>query len=343
MSQQIIRRASREDDGRIRALLRASFDDNAKGDPAFTRWQYWHNPFGPTRSWVAELGGEVVSHWAAITVPLRLDGQLVSGAKGVDIATHPAHRGKGLYRSVAEALVADCAAGGVAVLLSHPNPESAAGLASAGGVLAAQATAMVRPLDAGWLAGRFHLPRPLAQGLVRAGFRIGRGDEHRRVDVLPDAEIDGLWDAATTSVSSGIVRDAAWWRWRYASRPVRPYTFVETRADGRLTGLAALHVAERFGGRFGLVLELLARDDAAARGLAGGLTVAAAAHGAVGLALATTPGSTLAAQARRAGFRRLPRRLEPRPLRMVVTAPGGDSAALAGRPWSMAWGDLDHL
>jgi hypothetical protein len=64
----------------------------------------------------------------------------------------------------------------------------------------------------------------------------------------------------------------------------------------------------------------------------------------VGLALATLPGSAQSVLCTAAGFRRLPRRLEPRPLRMMVLDPANpDARELAARRWTMAWGDLDHL
>lgn len=342
MSEVRYRAAGAADDAGIRALLGATFPDNVKAQEAFTRWQYWKNPFGATVSWIAEApDGRVVAHWAAVPVPMVLDGRRTRGAKGVDGATDPAFRGQGLFTTVGARMMADCANHGIHALLTHPNPDAAGGAERAGAQLVSRVAAHVRPLDPAWMAGRFRLPRRAA-GLAGAAFHVSAGDDHAVVEA-PLPELDDLWAVAGAHVSNGVVRDATWWRWRYVDRPERPYAFVEARRSGRLTGAAAVTVAERFGGRFGLVLEYLAVDARAARGLTAGLGAAASAQGAVGLALAAIPGSGLGRLATGAGFRRLPRRLEPRPLRFMVVDPHGDTAGLAARTWSMAWGDLDHL
>lgn len=343
MSDVRIRAAGPADDAGIRALLSANFPDNVKAREAFTRWQYWENPFGTTVSWVAEApDGRLVAHWAAVPVPLVLDGRRTRGAKGVDGATDPAFRGQGLFTKVGARMMADCANYGIDALLTHPNPDAAGGAERAGAHLVSRIAAHVRPLDPVWMARRFRIPRPAAAALAGAAFRVPAGDAHAVVDA-PAPELDDLWAVAGAQVRNGVVRDAMWWRWRYVDRPERPYAFVEARRSGRLTGAAVLTVAERFGGRFGLVLEYLAVDARAAHGLTAGLGAAGAADGAVGLALAAIPDSPLGRLATGAGFRRLPRRLEPRPLRFMVVDPHGDTAGLAARTWSMAWGDLDHL
>jgi hypothetical protein len=68
----------------------------------------------------------------------------------------------------------------------------------------------------------------------------------------------------------------------------------------------------------------------------------------VGAALVAVPGSGLDGLAPRAGFRRLPQRLEPKPLLFGAVPNNGVPAQSAvpdpaAVPWSVAWGDLDHL
>lgn len=346
MSEPVLRVAGPEDDAQIRALLRRSFPDNVKTRPEFTRWQYWDNPFGPACSVVAEVDGRVVSHWAAIPVPMRLDGRERLGGKGVDGATDADQRGRGLFAGVGARMIAEAGARGFAAVLSHPNPSSARGAEKVGAVLISRVAAYVRPLDDAWFGGRLHLPGALGSAVAAAvrssAFRLGRGDRGE-IERLPPEGLDDLWDRAGAHVRNGIIRNAAWWDWRYRQRPERPYAFAVTRRGGRLSGAACVTVADRFGARFGLVLEYLAVDEMASRGLTAALSEAAAAQGAVGLAMAALPGSREAQLCAAAGFRRLPRRLEPRPLRMMVFDPAGHAAELAARPWSMAWGDLDHI
>jgi glycosyltransferase 2 family protein len=334
----VLRRATSDDDEAIRALLGRNFPENPKRFASFTRWQYWENPFGEASSWVWQAHGRVVAHWAAIPVPMVLDGRRVTGAKGVDIATDPAFRGRGLFRSLGEALRRDCAARAIPVILTHPNPNAARGVEQAGAQHVARVPVYVRPLDDHWLARRFHLPRPAATAVRRAVFPLRQAEGAARADGPPDG-LDDLWARAGREVRNGIVRDAAWWAWRYGDRPGSDYRYLAVRRRGRLSGAAVLTERKAFGGRFAFVLEFLAADLDAARSLAAGAAVHA---DAVGLACAALPGTPLALQLVRSGFRRLPRRLEPHPFRFMVF----DCAGLGGlpdRPWSMAWGDLDHL
>jgi redox-sensitive bicupin YhaK (pirin superfamily) len=112
-----------------------------------------------------------------------------------------------------------------------------------------------------------------------------------------------------------------------------------------VAGAAVTTVQETAGGRFAYVLEWLTADDGAAAALGAALTRGE--DDVDGVIAAALPGTALARHARRAGFRRLPRALEPRPLRFLVAGgPAHDPAAsdrLAAAPWTFAWGDLDHL
>jgi GNAT superfamily N-acetyltransferase len=366
-----LRRATPADTTAIAALLAASYEDNPKADPDVLRWQYWANPFGAARSWVAERDGRLVSHWAAIPVPLRVEGRTVRAAKGVDIATLPAHRRQGLFARVAASLLDDCR--DLDVLLTHPNPASAAAVERAGAALIGRAAAHVRLVDAGFLARRAHVPVPIARlvgrlvagggvrglgggvrglggGVRGLGGVLGgvRGRDAGGADAVglahePPAALDGLWAAVGASQPTGIVRDAAWWDWRYARRPGSAYRYVTVTRDGALAGAAVLTVRERYGGRFGLVCELLAVDERAARGLRRGAEDVARAERADGLAAVALPATPQARLLTSAGMRRVPRRLEPRPLRVMVATPGTDAGPLAALAWTMSWGDLDHL
>lgn len=343
MSAPVLRRAGPADDAAIRRLLALAYPDNVKAAAAFTRWQYWDNPFGATISWVWASDGEVLAHWAAVPVPLVLDGRAVIGAKGVDVATHPDHRGRGLFSRLAQRLTASLAEEGVPALLSHPNPASLAGMTGAGLASVARVPVYALPVDDAWLGRRLRLPAPAAAVARRLVFPAAPARETaQRLASFPD-DVGALWDEVSHSVAWGVRRDASWWRWRYAQRPERPYVFHVLRRGDRLAGVAVTAVREVFGGRFLSVLELLALDPVAAGALTASMCAAARDDAAVGVVLATTHWSRTAALARSAGFRRVPRVLEPRPLRFLVAAPGGDSRALARRRWAMSWGDLDHL
>lgn len=102
----------------IRQLL---FDDNGKslnqmlelqhivyGDkidlthlPSFKSW-YLENPMGKVISFNAFFEGELVAHYACVPINMKIGDHISLGLLDVSTVTHPEHRGKGLFRKLAE-------------------------------------------------------------------------------------------------------------------------------------------------------------------------------------------------------------------------------------------------
>ena len=335
----MLRPAGPDDDEAIRALFAESFPDSPKTRADVMRWQYWENPFAAPVSWVWEDEGRIVSHYAGMPVPLLFAGRDAVGAVGIDAATAPSHRGRGLFERIARAVYDDCGKHGMPATLCFPNVNSLRGFQKAGGYDVAALRTFVLAVDDRWLASRFHAPRPVASVFRRAVFavRAGGGAE---VAGPPDG-VDQLWQSLAAEWPYGVRRDGEWWRWRYASKPSPDYRFFEVRDGGRLRAAAVITTREDFGGRFAFLLELLAADRDAARAVVG--AVAAAATDVAGLATTAIDGTPQARWARWGGLRPLPRRLAPKPLHFGVADNVGDRPDLAAAPWSVAWGDLDHL
>lgn len=341
MGEPTLRAATGDDDAGLRALFEACFPDSPKARADVLRWQYWDNPFATPVSWVYTDAGAIVAHYAGMPVPITVDGAPATGAVGIDAATAPTHRGLGLFESLARAVYDDGGRRGMPVTLCYPNANSLRGFVKAGGHPVGALRTFVLPVDDAWVAQRFHLPRIVASMMRRAAFgRVGR-DDARPVDNTPDG-LDELWAAVAPASPNGIRRDAAWWRWRYDRHPDQPYARYEVRRDdGRLAGAAATVVHDDFGGRFVYLLELLTLDRDAARALVGAIVDD---HpGVSGLATVGLDGSPVAVAARRGGLRPLPRRIEPKTLNFGIADNTGTRADLASAPWSVAWGDLDHL
>jgi hypothetical protein len=198
---------------------------------------------------------------------------------------------------------------------------------------------LVLATDADWLARRFHLPTLVAKGLRRAAFRTS-SPGGALVDAPPSG-LDDLWArvVAASDIRNGVVRDSAWWAWRYERSPLGPYRYVEVREAGRLQAAAVVAEREDFGGRFGYVLELLAVEPSAAHA-----AVATAANdiaGVVGLVTQVMGGSALDRLSRAGGLRRLPRRLEPKTTRFGIADHTGTLGSVDD--WHVGWGDQDHL
>ena len=340
----VLREATAADEDGITACLAESFPDNPKAKPEIRHWQY-HNPFGEPIAYVYDDGtGRIVGHYANYAVPCLLDGQASLAGVAVDAAVSPDFQGRGLMKPLNQALYAASVERGMRVSLAYPsNPIAVKGIRSAGWLEVTRLRTLVLAVDDGFLARRFRVPRPIAGVIRRAAFSTGRGPRGDEVGAPPDG-LDGLWASwlRDGSIRNGIVRDAAWWQWRYAASPMSAYRYFEARRDRRLVGAAAVVVREDFGGRFAYLLELLAEDRDAARRVV--RAVAANVRDVGGIATVAVDGSHLHRIATSAGLRTLPQRLEPKGLwfGFVDNAQAGLDR-LTTQPWAIGWRDLDHL
>lgn len=344
-SELVLRRAGRDEDAALRALNAAAFDHNPKARAEITAWQWWDNPFGAPLVWVWADEGVPVAQYIGYCVPGVLRGRPQTFTIGVDAAVAPTHQGRRLFTPLSEALYADAVAQDLP-LMAYPNEQSFRGIARAGWAEVARLRVHVQPIDDGWLARRFHGPRFVAAAVRRVGFRRKRSAAGLVAAAVTGApgDVDELWASVAPSVANGIVRDAAWWRWRYEGHPDRPYAFLEVRrgTGGRLVAAVAARIRDDLGGRMLCLLELLAVDADAARAAVNAV-VEGALGPADGAALTAVAGSRLDALAADCGFRRLPPRLEPMPIRFgLVPHPGLVPDPLALQ-WSTSWGDLDHI
>ena len=342
MSEPVLREARPEDEDGITACLVESFPDNPKARADIRRWQY-HNPFGELCAWVYDDGGRIVGHYANYPVPCLLDGEVAVAGVAVDAAVSPDYQGRRMMKPLNQALYAASADKGMRVSLAYPsNPIAVKGIRSAGWLEVARLRTLVLAVDDGWLAQRFKVPRPIASAVRRIGFGSGRGPRGDEVDAPPDG-LDALWahTVRAADVRNGIIRDAAWWDWRYARSPMSTYRYFESRRGGTLAAAAAVVEREDFGGRFAYLLELQAVDGAAAREVVRAVT--ASLDGVSGLATVAMPDSRLLRLASSAGLRTLPQRLEPKGLWFGYVDNDGTTSHLTAAPWHIGWGDLDHL
>lgn len=68
---------------------------------SFRQW-YINNPMGRVISFNAFYGEELVAHYACIPYKMDINGRIVSGLFDMATVTHPNHRGKGLFKKLAQ-------------------------------------------------------------------------------------------------------------------------------------------------------------------------------------------------------------------------------------------------
>lgn len=76
------------------------------GQHTFTEatFKFWYldNPLGTVISFNAWKDGEMVAHYACIPVQMKIGGRVVRGLLDMATVTHPQHRGKGLFKTLAK-------------------------------------------------------------------------------------------------------------------------------------------------------------------------------------------------------------------------------------------------
>jgi predicted N-acetyltransferase YhbS len=338
----VLRRADASEDAALRRLNAAAFPDNPKTRADIVRWQWWDNPFGETLAWVWDDGGEVVAQYIAYCMPGVIGGRPCTLTNGVDAAVDPRYQGQRLFNPLSRALYDDCNDHGWPLLAYVSNPIAVRGISGAGWQEVARLRVLVVPTDDAWLARRFHVPRAVAAVARGIAFR-GRSSAVRATVVpAPPDDIDALWAEVAPRIPNGVARDGRWWRWRYEGHPDRPYRFLEVRVAGKLRAAAVTLPRDDFGGRFLYLLELLAAYDDAARAILAALS-GGEVGAADGVAMTAVAGSEHERAGLAAGFRRLPVRLEPKPLHFGVVPHPTIAPAPTSLRWSTSWGDLDHL
>jgi predicted N-acetyltransferase YhbS len=342
VSEPILRAATAEDDEGIRATIRDTFPDNPKQQAEITAWQYWSNPFGRTCVWVWEDDGKIVATYANFPMPAVFGGRPGLAGNGVDAAVDPAYQGRKLFAPLASALYADSRRHGIeATMCFINNPFAIKGTTRAGWLSVGTLGVWVLPVDDAWLSGRLHVPFSGAVARRASTWRL-RGGASAEVSSTVPRGVTDLWSDAG-GVTTGVMRDQAWWDWRYGEHPAHPYTFFSVTSSSGLEAAGVALVRSAFGATFVYLLELVARSASSAQMVMRAARSFCISSGAVGVGVMALPGSRLAFLAGASGMRRVPQRFDPKPTSFGAVPNEPSLANLQSLSWSVSWGDLDHL
>lgn len=132
-----VRRYQPTDEPAVVELLGAAFGVWPQGiegvAPAeFFRWKLQACPFGNSISLVAHHDGQVIGFASRLPWRLRVGGQTINSLRGMDLAVHPSHRGRGVSRMIMRASREDTP-DEVAIRWENPNEQSRRGLLTTGG------------------------------------------------------------------------------------------------------------------------------------------------------------------------------------------------------------------
>jgi GNAT superfamily N-acetyltransferase len=233
-----------QDEAAVLELLSASLGGGPAGKraPDFFRWKHFRNPFGESFMLLGEVEGRLAGLRALMRWRFRAGDRYFRAVRAVDTATHPEHRGRGVFSALTlEAL--DALRGEVDFVFNTPNRASEAGYLKMGWRLVGRPSVSVR------------VRRPVR--FVRGVRSLGRSEPlsaprpaveaETAAEALADEEaVQALLEAAGDGDPRlHTPRDVAFLRWRYADAPALDYRAVRLPGGGGLAGLALFRVRPR--------------------------------------------------------------------------------------------------
>ena len=232
--------------GVIRLAMRALGWRGDERDRAFFAWKHDDNPFGPSPAWVAIEDGEIVGFRTFLRWELTRGVERLCMVRAVDTASDPDHRGKGIFRRLTEAAVAELTAAGYDAVFNTPNAQSRPGYLTMGWSELGRPALGARP------RGPLGAVR-MAQSRVPAE----KWSEPTTVgqpvaDTLTGPGLDALLASLPAPPGWSTPRTADYLRWRYGFEALH-YRTIEVRG-----GLAVFRVRRRGPSREVAVCEWLA-------------------------------------------------------------------------------------
>lgn len=327
------REGTAADRGAVLALRGEAFPDpdKDKRQADFWQWQFVEGYAGEGRFFVAEAADRIVGHFGFL--PQRyVAGQAIRGALAVDVMVHPEFRRQKVFSRLAS-FAADRLRDDFQIVTAFQIRRAVLGGMVAGGWHpVAKIPVLLKPLSLRRILRDLGLPlRDSASEDVAA---MGHS-----IRSIPPADF-GQIDRLLAGPAIRQPRSVEFLHWRYARNPRWHYEMKgfyegdELRAfvihrPAILRGLRALAVADA---------GLAPRSEASLRELIGHVCAAARARG-MGIASALLSRDHSAYGAlRRSGFIPGPHRFR------LLLQVFDDALNAAGRgPWSLSWGDTDHL
>lgn len=233
----------------------------------FFGWKHRRSPFGPSLMWVARSGGRIIGLRTFMRWEFEQSGRTIRAVRAVDTATHPDHRGTGVFSRLTAYGLDGVRGAGVSFVFNTPNRQSRPGY-----------------LRLGWQpAGR--VPLLACLGALSALPRVVRARTPADLWSLPttvgvpaaDALADrtgvaSLVESQPRSAAMRTRRTVEVLRWRYAGFPPLAYrAWWDDR--GPAEGLALFRLRRRGPAVEATICDVLApggdrrREAALARGV----------------------------------------------------------------------------
>lgn len=200
--------ATRDDHRALLAFLIEQYPQLGWSEP-YMEWQYYRNPAGVAKSWVAKHEGKLIANYTAIPHALSVDGKIQPSWRVQDVITHPEYRGMGLYARVSDEATRFLQNGTFPLNFTFPNENSHPGF-----------------MKRNWFAAQ---RIPLWTGSPSGRISTQLDAEPISAFQEQDAEV---WKAYKTGVRYGVERSAAYLNWKYFQNPRGGYSAFRLTSVG---------------------------------------------------------------------------------------------------------------
>lgn len=325
------REGTRADRDAILELRARAFpaDDAEKQQPDFWKWEFADGYAGPARLFVAESGDRLVGHLAFVPQRYAGEGRTVRGAVGLDAMTDPEHRRQGVFAGVAAFAAGRLRKDFQIVTMFQIRPQVLQGVLAAGWRAFSNMPVLLRPLSLRSIARDFGLP----VGTSRAE------QTETPIRALERSDFTQI-DRFLRTAAVRQVRSPEFLQWRYRQNGHWPYAMHgvfegdELRAyvihrETRLRGLRSLAIADA---------GFLPGSEASLRQLLDDLCRTSRGQG-IGIAAALLSHAHPAYPVLR-GSRFFP---GPHRFKLLLQVFDDSLERMYYEPWSLSWGDTDHL
>jgi len=327
----LIREARVEDGDAINGLFRDVFQKERS--LSTWKWLYHETPGGPGHAVIAIHNDTIIGHAGTIRRRVQVGEHSLIAGQSIDAMTHPQHQKKGINQRLNEALSELHQEKDVALVYGFSNRHSTPGVIQhQNRVPLAPFPVMVRPLR--W----FRLP-------LRALQRRERNPAPQPIE-FPSG-LDQLWQSNREIHEINMVRDHAYFGWRYA-RPKGSYRTVQIRQGGVLNGFAVLAFRTQMGLLTGFVTDVVVREDKPEHWdeLMNGLMTTAQESDCDMISALAFESTSAHAAFRRAGLRFVPEKLNPEDIVFSVRDNQSQNRIqplTKPSTWHLCWGEHDLL
>ncbi len=204
-------------------------------------WKHLDNPFGPSPAWVAVVDGAIVGFRTFMRWEFLLDGMPVRAVRAVDTATHPDHRGRGIFARLTTHGLRELQDDSVMFVFNTPNDQSRPGYLKMGWRPVRQVPVRARPRSIGALARMARAGTPADKWSLPTTVGVAAGE------ALADPAVATLVaDRGGTSSGLATRTSPAFLRWRYGFEPLAyRAVWLDDGSGGPLDGLVVVRLRRR--------------------------------------------------------------------------------------------------